>query len=30
MSEPDDPECLTLLPRLGIDDGKQQKFFATE
>jgi uncharacterized repeat protein (TIGR04052 family) len=30
MSEPNDPECLTLLPRLGIDDGKQQKFFATE
>jgi uncharacterized repeat protein (TIGR04052 family) len=30
MSEPNDPECLTLLPRLGIDDGTRQKFFATE
>ena len=30
MSEAGDPECLTLLPRLGIDDADAQQLFAIE
>jgi uncharacterized repeat protein (TIGR04052 family) len=30
MSEPDDPECRTLLPRLGIDDTAEQLLFHAE
>ena len=30
MSEPDDPECLTLLPRMGIDDAASQLLFSVD
>lgn len=30
MSEPDDPECLSLLPRLGVDDAGEQRLFSVE
>jgi len=30
MSEPDDPECLTVLPRLGVNDASEQRLFHVE
>jgi uncharacterized repeat protein (TIGR04052 family) len=30
MSEPEDPECQTLLPRLGLNDAGEQFFFSAE
>jgi uncharacterized repeat protein (TIGR04052 family) len=30
MSEPDDPECLQLLPRLGVDGAEDQQLFAVD